>query len=488
MRLSELAQRLPMTVTREGDAEVDSITHDSRQVAPGALFAALPGANHHGLDFLEQAVARGAVAVLSDRPRPDRSALPWLRSESPREAMARAAWILVGEPAAGLDVVAVTGTNGKSTVVDLVRTILDHAGRPCAWLGTLGGELPGGGALAVRHTTPEAPDLALFAARARDAGASALVLEASSHALVQHRLTALPVDVAVFTNLSRDHLDYHADMEDYFAAKRRLFDELLVPTGRRILPADDPWSARLMEGRGDRELLWGIEAGGVQAQGAVFTLDGTRFDLVVDAVRTPVELPLVGRHNLCNALAAAAATIALGLAPSPVAAGLGRARPLSGRLERIDVDLQAPVFVDFAHTPDGLEAVLASLAAVTDRRLVVVFGAGGDRDRGKREPMGRAVGRWASVAVVTSDNPRSEDPADIAASVAAGVRAEGAEPEVILDRRQAIARALDLASDDTVIVVAGKGHEATQTIGDRVMPFSDQDVIREIAAKVAPCS
>jgi UDP-N-acetylmuramoyl-L-alanyl-D-glutamate--2,6-diaminopimelate ligase len=488
MRLADLLARCPDALI-EGDSgiEVRGVTHDSRRLRKGDLFAALPGLNAHGLDFLESALAAGAAAVLSDCDRPPGWELPWIRSAQPRHDMAAVAWALAGDPQRELRLVGVTGTNGKSTTVSLVGQLLDDGGVPTAVVGTLGAQLGGDPLVATQRTTPESTDLAQILRAARDAGARAAAVEVSSHALMQERVAGLEFEVAVWTNLSRDHLDYHLDMEGYFAAKRRLFDHHLADGGRRVLPVDDPWGARLLDEAGAGDLSWGLDRGDVCARGVTSNLDGSSFELRLPGESVAVHLPLVGIHNLRNALAAAAAAHAFGISSAAIARGFAAARPLTGRLEPVAADLGFPVFVDYAHTPDGLRAVLQALAKITDRRLIVVFGAGGDRDRGKRGPMGFAVGELADVAIVTSDNPRSEDPVAIAGAVADGVRATGAEPLIELDRRTAIARALELADPRSLVLVAGKGHESTQTIGDRQLPFSDQLVILEEAGRV-PCS
>jgi UDP-N-acetylmuramoyl-L-alanyl-D-glutamate--2,6-diaminopimelate ligase len=487
VRLAELVERLGGGVlTGDGSVAVKGISHDSRRIARGDLFAALPGRRTHGVDFLDQALARGAVAVLSSRQRPRGVTVPWIRSSRPRRLMALAAWALAGDPQRELLMVGITGTNGKSTTAHLTSLILGAAKIPTAFAGTLGCTLPSGAPVPTERTTPEATDLAPLLRRSVAEGGRAAVVEVSSHALMEERLAGLEFQVAAWTNLSRDHLDYHGDMESYFLAKRRLFDEHLKPGGRRVLPVEDPWGARLLDEARAGDVAWGLGHGDVCARDVTGDLEGSRFTLAVGAASTPVRLPLVGIHNLRNALAAAATAHAAGVKLSAIRAGLAAATPLPGRLERVSTDLPFPVFIDYAHTPDGLQTVLQGLRRLTDRRLIVVFGAGGDRDTGKRGPMGFAVGEHADVAVVTSDNPRSEDPAKIAAAVAEGVRAGGGEPAVILDRRAAIERALELADEGSLVLVAGKGHETTQTTGDRVVHFSDQEVIRELAGGV-PC-
>jgi UDP-N-acetylmuramoyl-L-alanyl-D-glutamate--2,6-diaminopimelate ligase len=488
LRLADLLSRCPEGhLVGDDRREVDGITHDSRRVGEGDLFAALPGLNVHGLDFLGAAVSAGASAVLSDADPQPGVDLPWIRSARPRRDMAAMAWALAGDPQRDLRLIGITGTNGKSTTASLIGQLLEAGGLVPAVIGTLGVQLGGEEIATTERTTPESTDLAPIFRKVAHAGADAVAMEVSSHALMQDRVAGLEFAVAVWTNLTRDHLDYHLDMESYFAAKRRLFDEHLASDGRRILPVDDPWGARLLDEPSDGDLSWGLDRGDVCARDLQSDLDGSVFELRLPDDSIRVELPLVGIHNLRNALAAAAAAHACGVEPAAIARGLAAARPLTGRLEPVDTGLGLSVFVDYAHTPEGLRAVLQSLGRITDRRLIVVFGAGGDRDRGKRGPMGFAVGQLADVAVVTSDNPRSEDPAAIAEAVAAGVRAAGMEPVVELDRRTAIGRALELADEGSLVLVAGKGHEATQTIGDRQIPFSDQAVIREEAGRV-PCS
>ncbi len=484
MKLGDLLHRLPgVRLTGDPATEVTAITHDSRLVQPGEIFAALPGEHTHGLAFLAQAKANGAAAVLSDRQPDSDPELPVLTSSCPRRHLALAAWALAGDPQRGLLLVGITGTNGKSTTGDLLRAMFLAAGKPAALLGTLGYQLPDGQVSAAERTTPEAATIAELLRRLLDQGGKAVVMEVSSHAIVQERVAGLGFEIAVFTNLTRDHLDFHGDMERYFAAKSRLFtaDDLLLPTGRRVLPADEPWGARLLRTPRVGDVSWGLGRGSVCAVDPCSDLDGTSFTLRFGPTEIPIHLPLVGEHNLRNAVAAAAAAFAADLPPAAISSALAAARPLSGRLERIECATPFPVFVDYAHTPEGLRSVLLSLRAITDRQLVVIFGAGGDRDRGKREPMGLAAGENADIAIVTSDNPRTEDPAAIAEAVAAGVRKAGAQPEVVLDRRAAIARGLELADSESLVLVAGKGHEQQQTMGDQVLPFSDQKVIIEIA-------
>ncbi len=485
MKVNTLLKRLREgKLTGDGTVDVKGVTHDSRLVRSGSVFAAIPGGKVHGVHFVDQAIDAGAAAVLSDRRRPKRIDVPWIKVKQVRPVMARAAWILAGNPQNKLGMIGITGTNGKSTTAHLISLILNAAGHPTVFVGTLGIILPDGTEIASERTTPEATDLAPILRQALKAGAENVAMEVSSHALCQDRVAGIEFDVAVWTNLTRDHLDYHGDMESYFEAKRRLFTEHLAAGGRRVLPVDDPWGARLLDEQRDGDISWGLDRGAVCARMVISGLEGSRFDLRLPETELAVRLPLIGVHNLRNGLAAAAAASAAGLGPKAIRRGLKRALPLSGRLERVKTKLPFPIFVDYAHTPEGLRSVLQALDRITDRRLIVVFGAGGDRDRGKRGPMGYAVGELADVPVVTSDNPRSEDPAAIAEAVADGVRAAGAEPLVVLDRKEAIRTALEMADERSLVLVAGKGHEAYQAVGDKQTPFSDQNVLRSLSRRL----
>ena len=485
MTLAQLAAACGTTL-RGADAEVLGIVHVAQAVRPGWVFAALAGAKRHGIEFAAEAIERGAAAILSDRdPGP---AAPWLRAARPRQATALAAWAIAGHPERRLRLVAVTGTNGKSTVVDLVGRIAAAAGERPGTFGTLGYALPQRREPAAR-TTPEATDLAPLLGELVAGGGTVAALEVSSHAIALDRVAGLEFDAVVWTNLTRDHLDFHRDLEEYFATKATLGERLRPdPPGRRVIGADDPFVARLTAAPRPGDLTFGLDgARDVTASEVSYDAAGTTFRLHTPAGGAPVRLPLVGRHNLRNALAAAAAAAALGWTLDATVRGLEGATPLAGRLEPVAAGTAFPVFVDYAHTPDALEQVLLALREVGAQRLVVVFGCGGDRDPGKRAPMGATVGRLADVPIVTSDNPRSEDPQAIIAAVLAGVRASGNPRALaIADRREAIAAALSLADERCVVLVAGKGHETEQVLADRTVPFDDRVVIRELAARRRP--
>lgn len=495
MRLSHLVADLPIAPPPGGfaahDPEVTGVAHDSRRVEPGDLFVALSGERFDGRAFVPTAAGAGAVAVLASEPpsgdAPGPAGLPWLTTEEPRPLLGPLAARVYGHPDRELDLIGVTGTNGKSTVASLVAALCDAAGRPAGLLGTLGYgfrdlEFPGA------RTTPEAPDLFRMLRRMKDAGAEAVAMEVSSHALAQHRTAAAGFDVAVFTNLTRDHLDYHRDFEDYFAAKRKLFDQL-SPEGWVVTNADDAHGRRLAAelganpGVAGRCLTYGMGGGDVFFLEAELDRSGARGVLATPRGPLSFATPLLGRYNLANLLAAVAAAEALALPHEAVARGLASFRPLSGRMEPVESGQNFPVLVDYAHTDAALRAALTSLREFWGGKVAVVFGCGGDRDRGKRPMMGRAAGELADRVYATSDNPRSEDPLAILAQVEEGLTASGnRDYRVIPDRRDAIRAALAEAAAEPgawAVMVAGKGHEDTQTIGGEVRHFSDRE---EIAA------
>ncbi|HEX9941928.1 MAG TPA: UDP-N-acetylmuramoyl-L-alanyl-D-glutamate--2,6-diaminopimelate ligase [Thermoanaerobaculia bacterium] len=476
MRLSELVRGLPVAGDPGADPEVTGVAHDSRTVAPGDLFVALVGQRFDGRAFAAAAVEKGAVAVVG--PEPDAAAglsVPWLLTADPRGVLGRLAARAYGHPDRELILAGVTGTNGKSTVAILVAAILEAAGRPAGFLGTLGyrfqERIYAGG-----HTTPEASDLFRTLRRMRDDGAEAVAMEVSSHALAMGRVAGASFDAAVFTNLTRDHLDYHRDFEDYYAAKRKLFD-LLKPGRRPAVNVDDPYGRRLA-GELKNALTFG-EAGDVRAREVELSTAGMRGVLATPRGELPFSSPLLGRYNLWNLLAAAAAAETLDLPHPAITAAFAAQRPVPGRMEPVDRGQPFAVYVDYAHTDAALAAALRSAREVVGGgKVAVVFGCGGDRDPGKRPLMGRVAGELADLAIATSDNPRGEDPLAILAAVEEGLRASGNRGyRLIPDRRAAIREAIAAAEPGWAVVVAGKGHEREQTIGDKKLPFSDVEEI-----------
>lgn len=472
--LDELLTVLPKwtqgRVVGDGARRVASITHDSRAVEPGGMFACLRGEHFDGHDFAEAAVAAGAVALLVDHPLTsvDQAAVSQLVVDDTRVALGPVAAAVYGNPSTAMRVVGITGTNGKTTTAALLASILRAAGDPTGVIGTLSGV----------HTTPEAPELQARLAAMHRGGDRSVVMEVSSHALALHRADGVRFDAAVFTNLGRDHLDLHGTQEEYFRAKASLFEPGRAVVG--VVNVDD-LHGRLLYDAAPIEMVPFSRADvgddvAVTAGSLRFTWRGVR-----------VDVPIGGEFNLMNALAAATAASAVGVGMEAIVAGLATAPPIPGRFERVlTSDRTTPaidVVVDYAHTPDGLEEVIAAGGSVVGERgrVIVVFGAGGDRDREKRPAMGAVAARLADLVVVTSDNPRSEDPRAIIDAVVAGIGADDRDRvEVVVDRAAAIKTAITLAEPGDMVIIAGKGHETTQTIGSEVLPFDDREVARAV--------
>jgi UDP-N-acetylmuramoyl-L-alanyl-D-glutamate--2,6-diaminopimelate ligase len=457
------------------DVDVDALAYDNRAVKPGTLFFCVPGFTRDGHDFAPDAVARGAAALVVQRPLG--LGVPEVIVDDVRAAMARAAARLHGDPTAELAVVGITGTSGKTTTTYLVRHLLEQAGRPCGLLGGVTSIVGGQERPAVR-TTPEAIDLQATFRAMLDAGDRACAMEVSSHALDLRRVDGIHFAVAAFTNLSQDHLDFHPDMEAYFAAKDRLFTEFDV--GRSIVVVDDAWGRRLADGL-DGAVTVSIEGpADWRAVDLHAALSGSSFTVRSPAGEAAVELPLRGRFNAANALVALAAGDALGLELAAMAEALRTVTPVPGRVQAVDEGQDFAVLVDYSHKPGALEKVLASARELATGRVIVVFGAGGDRDRAKRPLMGEVAARLADVAIVTSDNPRSEPPDAIIDEILTGIPAGAFHVKREVDRRTAIALAIERAEAGDVVVIAGKGHEQGQEFeGGRKEPFDDVEVARE---------
>jgi UDP-N-acetylmuramoyl-L-alanyl-D-glutamate--2,6-diaminopimelate ligase len=487
MTLGELARALAAhgaSVTGDASVRVTDVRQDSRRIAPGDLFVARAGGKCDGASFAGDAVLRGARAVMVERgaPLPD-VAVPVLTVHDLRRAVGFAAAAVHGHPARAVRVVGITGTNGKTTTSFLTQAALLGAGARAARLGTLGFAFEGE-SLDLGLTTPEADDLTRLLSLVRDRGGSHLVMEVSSHALTLGRVEALEPDVAVFSNLTQDHLDLHGSMEAYAAAKLRLFTELSPRAS--VVNVDDPHGVTIASMARGRVLRVSKQPGAA---------DVCPMDVSVDAsgIRGRVRLPsgevelasrLVGRHNLDNLLASLAVVDALGLDPSAAARGLGEAPGVPGRLERCDgPEDDVLVLVDYSHTPDALERALTTCRSLGRGEVICVFGCGGDRDRQKRPLMGDAVGRQAHRAIVTNDNPRSEEPEAIAAAIVPGLARHGIPFEVELDRACAIERAVTRAAAGDVVLVAGKGHEPYQIIGSERRDFDDRVEARRALAR-----
>nr|WP_163551750.1 UDP-N-acetylmuramoyl-L-alanyl-D-glutamate--2,6-diaminopimelate ligase [Candidatus Frankia alpina] len=476
------------------DAVVRGVTHDSRQVRPGDLYAALPGAHVHGADFAAAAIAGGAVAVLTDAEGARRiaagggpaAALPVLVSADPRRALAPVAARVYGDPSAALRLLGVTGTNGKTTTAFLLDAGLRAAGHTTGLIGTVETRIAGEH-LASAHTTPEAGDLQALLAAMVERGVDAVTMEVSSHALALHRADALHYAGALFTNLSQDHLDFHPTMEDYFEAKASLFAPGRAAAA--VIGVGDDWGRRLARRRPDA-VTFAVDGPADWTARAVTAGPGGSELLAAGPGGERVELsvPLPGMFNIANALGALALLVAVGVDPAAAAAGIGSLPGVPGRMERVDAGQPFLALVDFAHTPDAVSTLLAAVRPLAKGRIIIVLGCGGDRDRGKRPLMAAAAATLADLAILTNDNPRSEDPADILAAMLAGVpaaaRAAG-RVRVEPDRATAIAAAVAAAGPQDAVVVAGKGHESGQEQAGVVTPFDDRAVLRAALDAVA---
>ena len=476
MKLEAFAPILPLADTSAGEIDIVGISSDSRRVAPGFLFAALKGSKDDGSRYVKDAIVRGAAAVVVARgAAPAGSGVPVIEVDDPRLALAQLAALFHGRQPATM--VAVTGTSGKTSVASFTRQIWARAGLAAASIGTTGVTAPGRveyGSL----TTPDPVALHALLAELCDAGVTHAAMEASSHGLDQRRLDGVRLSAGAFTNLGHDHLDYHPTLEKYHAAKMRLFDALLPAGAPAVIFSDDEWSAptiAVAEKAGLDVRTVGRKGDFLQLKRVEHERYRQRAEIVADGRIHEVEVPLAGDFQLSNALVAAGLAISTGLSPEAALAALKHLEGASGRLELVGTAPNgAPAYVDYAHKPEALENVLSSVRPFTTGRVVVVFGCGGDRDRLKRPVMGEIASRLADVVIVTDDNPRSEEPASIRAAILAATR--GAIE--IGDRRQAIRHAVGLLQPGDTLIVAGKGHEEGQTIGEETFPFSDHEEVR----------
>jgi UDP-N-acetylmuramoyl-L-alanyl-D-glutamate--2,6-diaminopimelate ligase len=499
LKLSEALRGADVLRHIGDDVAVTGVEYDSRRAQPGSLFVAMHGETTDGNRYIEQAVARGAIAVVTDSAAAyDATAdgpLQVALAEVPhgRRALATIAANIFGHPEQTIRLSGVTGTNGKTTTAYLLEQLLRTAGRSTALVGTIEYRIAGE-VRSAPHTTPESRDLLALLAEAVARGVTEGVMEVSSHALDQGRVWGVPYDVAIFTNLTQDHLDYHGTMEAYFAAKRKLFDGSQArPPRMAVLNAEDDTQAALVEtaqAAGSAIWSYGVDHGDFRAREIAMRPNGMRFTLVTPQGEAPIEVALTGRVNVLNLLAASAAALARGLALQEIAEAAPKLHAVPGRFEAVDAGQPFTVVVDYAHTDDALRNVLALardlVSPKRDRekqgRVLTVFGCGGDRDRTKRPRMGRAAAEASEIVIVTSDNPRSEDPRAIIDEILPGTAGSPATVEVEPDRAKAIALAMTKARAGDIVVIAGKGHEKTQTIGKQVLPFDDVAVAREALA------
>ncbi len=486
MTLGELIQGAPSLQSPGTIAQADlrrevvGVAYDSRRVSAGSVFVAVRGHQLDATRFAGEAIRRGAVAVVAEALPPPGVAVPWIVAPDARLALAELAAAFYGHPSHDLSVIGITGTNGKTTTAYLLSAILERSGVRCGRVGTISYALPGGERDAV-HTTPEAPDLQALLREMAASGCTACVMEVSSHALALRRVDATRFRAAVFTNLTRDHLDFHGSFEAYFQAKRRLFD-LLPPDGWAVVNLDDPRAARILE-RTPRQVTYAVDRpADVTAGPFALSFAGLHFEIRTPRGRLQVSSRLVGRPNVYNLLAAAATAFALKVPFQAIERGVAEVEQVPGRFQVVSSPGDpVTVVVDYAHTDDALRNLLETARPLAAGRLITVFGCGGDRDRTKRPLMGAVAARLSDLVVVTSDNPRSEDPEAIIADILRGWPSSGDRVPPCLaipDRREAVERAIREARPGDLVLIAGKGHERYQTIGDRVVPFDDAAVAR----------
>ena len=461
--------------------EVGGLAYDSRRVTPGDVFVALRGLKAAGADYAVEAVRRGAVAVVADLPADVAPGVPWVIVPDARAAMAAMATELYGHPSRSMQVVGITGTNGKTTTAYLLRTVFESAGKKCGLLGTVAYSI-GDQELPASRTTPEAPDVQRMFRQMVDAGCAACVMEVSSHALALRRVDGTTFAAGVFTNLTRDHLDYHGDMESYFAAKRRLF-EMLPPGAPAVINLDDPRGESLRKAVGTAVTYAINKPADVTPGPLALTFGGLEFDARTPKGNVHVKSRLVGRPNVSNVLATVATATALDIPAAAIERGLARLSGVPGRFELVSSsDDDVTVVIDYAHTDDALKNLLETARPLAPRRVITVFGCGGDRDRTKRPLMGAVAARLSDIVVMTSDNPRTEDPARIIEEIKRGVPPpsdRSGATFTILDRKEAIQFAIKKAEPGDLVLLAGKGHEQTQTIGSQELPFDEAAIARE---------
>ena len=488
MKLADLIHRGDVVAgSIAAQLEVTGVQCDSRRIRAGEVFVAIHGNQEDGLRYVPNALSRGAAAVVSDAP-PPAGAANWVQVRDVRRMLAHLSCVLHGNPSHALQVHGITGTNGKTTTCWLARDMLRAAGRKPGLISTVQCEYDGREIKASR-TTPDACELQTLLASMRTAGCDSVTMEVSSHAIDQQRMGGIRFASAAFTNLSRDHLDYHHDMETYFRAKERLFLSLAQehPGAHAILNADDPYGRRLIESlpaRGLTAVSYGMEAPAeICATNLQLSAEGSRFTLTTPIGHATVQTHLLGRYNVANLLCATALACKAGVPFDKIAGVIESAQPRWGRLERVATPLPATVFVDYAHTDDALDKVLTTLREITRNRLIAVFGCGGNRDRTKRPVMGRVAAEKADHLVITSDNPRNENPQAIMDEIVSGIPA-GRSYETNPDRREAILAALRQGRAGDVIVIAGKGHETTQEFDNRSIPFDDREQVRLLATSI----
>jgi UDP-N-acetylmuramoyl-L-alanyl-D-glutamate--2,6-diaminopimelate ligase len=481
MRLADMLNGVPFLSLNGNKAQdIQGIAYSSKNVQPGFLFTALQGLKTNGHEFLEEALANGATAVLSNRKRPDNFTQTWIQVSNTRETLALCSANFYSHPSQKMKVIGITGTKGKTTITYLLEEILKKSRLSPGVIGTISYRGPGMNVSAER-TTPEAPDLQRILHEMLEHGVTHCFMEVSSHALDLKRVYGIGFDIAVFVNLSGDHLDYHQTMEQYFEAKKKLFF-LNHKKGIAVVNGDDLWGKKLISQLPTGTITYGLEPGAT-VRGKDFTLDEKGIQVSVDYQdgQLSVSSPLLGKPNLYNILASVAVALSLNLPISGIKEGIASLEGIPGRFEKIENSLGLRILVDYAHTDDALKNLLETARELNPKRTILVFGAGGDRDKTKRPRMGEVAGNLSDWSIITSDNPRSEDPMAIISDIEKGMKKTGTQDyQIIPDRREAIEQALSMGERGDTILVAGKGHEDYQIIKDKVSHFDDAEIIREI--------
>ena len=461
------------------DCEIKGISCDSRNIRPGYLFVAIRGLCQDGHSFINQAIAKGAKAVILEENLPLKKEVAKILVRDSRAALASVCAVFFGEPAKSLKTIGITGTNGKTSVSYLIEKILTCAGHISGVVGTINYRI-GSKVYSGVNTTPQADLLQSFLQEIVLAKSKYAIIEVSSHALAQHRVEAIDFSTAVFTNLSPEHLDYHSNLDNYFSCKSSLFKGLSAGACA-VINIDEPYGKKLLKMVKSRVLTYGIECPAqIQAKNLRLKIDKLKFTAVTPGGKIEIESPLIGRHNVYNILAAIGAAFVEDIDFSHIASGIKSCACVSGRLERVNCGEDFLIFVDYAHTEDALKKVLQTLRSLSKRKIILVFGCGGDRDKTKRPRMGKVAARLADFVILTSDNPRSENPREIISDIMRGISKRKTNYQVILDRAGAIGRALSIARKRDIVLIAGKGHERSQIFADKVIPFNDCEAVKQV--------